>query len=143
MNFADGQRRTCRLQIFTLPSANETFAIGKCLAGRRQNSYRINGKINFSHRQIFCLPSAIFFMGSTAAPLRRLFLHGRRLSLRRNKKNAAKAKTLQTAADCTVFCFAVSSINITSIRKQFPRTQRSHFSLLYKTKNCDILATYI
>ena len=34
MNFADGQRRTCRLQIFCLPSANETsanflFAIGK------------------------------------------------------------------------------------------------------------------
>ena len=58
MNFADGQRRTCRLQIFCLPSANETFAIGKCLAGRRQNSYRINGKLKVCHRQIFYLPPA-------------------------------------------------------------------------------------
>ncbi len=60
MNFADGQRRTCRLQIFSLPSANETFAIGKCLAGRWQISYRINGKLLVCHRQIFCLPSANF-----------------------------------------------------------------------------------
>ena len=52
MNFADGQRRTCRLQIFCLPSANETFADCKCLAGRRQNSYRINGKCKKSNRQI-------------------------------------------------------------------------------------------
>ena len=52
MNFADGQRRTCRLQIFSLPSANETFAIGKCLAGRRQISYRINGKFLVCHREI-------------------------------------------------------------------------------------------
>ena len=54
MKFADGQRRTCRLQIFSLLSANETFAIGKCLAGRRQNSYRINGKFFICHREIFC-----------------------------------------------------------------------------------------
>ena len=47
MNFADGQRRTCRLQIFCLPSANEKFADCKCLAGRRQISYRINGKSEF------------------------------------------------------------------------------------------------
>ena len=60
MNFADGQRRTCRLQIFSLPSANETFAIGKCLAGRRQISYRINGKLLVCHRQIFSLPPANF-----------------------------------------------------------------------------------
>ncbi|HIW35943.1 MAG TPA: hypothetical protein IAA30_03050 [Candidatus Treponema faecavium] len=60
MNFADGQRRTCRLQIFCLPSANETFADGKCLAGRRQNSYRINGKYKFCHRQMYILPSANF-----------------------------------------------------------------------------------
>ena len=52
MNFADGQRRTCRRQIFSLPSANETFADGKCLAGRRQISYRINGKYLFCHREI-------------------------------------------------------------------------------------------
>ena len=52
MNFADGQRRTCRLQIFSLPSANETFAIGKCPAGRRQISYRIIGKFFICHRQI-------------------------------------------------------------------------------------------
>ena len=52
MNFADGQRRTCRLQIFSLPSANENFAVGKCLAGRRQNSYRINGKFLVCHREI-------------------------------------------------------------------------------------------
>ena len=52
MNFADGQRRTCRRQIFCLPSANETFADCKCLAGRRQNSYRINGKCKKSNRQI-------------------------------------------------------------------------------------------
>ena len=80
MNFADGQRRTCRLQIFSLPSANENFADGKCPAGRRQvsrwptasvpladgkcpagrrqNSYRINGKYKFCQRQIFCLPTA-------------------------------------------------------------------------------------
>ncbi|HIW35700.1 MAG TPA: hypothetical protein IAA30_01815 [Candidatus Treponema faecavium] len=51
-NFADGQRRTCRLQIFSLPSANETFAIGKCLAGRRQISYRINGKCKICNRQM-------------------------------------------------------------------------------------------
>ena len=60
MNFADGQRRTRRLQIFCLPSANETFAIGKCLADRRQNSYRINGKLLVCHRQIFSLPPANF-----------------------------------------------------------------------------------
>ena len=54
MKFADGQRRTCRLQIFSLPTANEMFAIGKCLAGRRQISYRIIGKF-------FCLPSANFY----------------------------------------------------------------------------------
>ena len=52
MIFADGQRRTCRRQIFSLPSANENFADCKCLAGRRQNSYRINGKFFISHRQI-------------------------------------------------------------------------------------------
>ena len=55
---SDGQRRTCRRQLFSLPSANETFAIGKCLAGRRQNSYRINGKQKVCQRQIFSLSSA-------------------------------------------------------------------------------------
>ena len=43
MNFADGQRRTCRLQIF---------ADCKCLAGRRQISYRIHDKIKFCHREM-------------------------------------------------------------------------------------------
>ena len=52
MNFAVGQRATCRLQIFSLPSANKKFADGKCAAGHRQNSLRINGKIKFSNRQI-------------------------------------------------------------------------------------------
>ena len=42
-NFAIGQRDTCRRQTFHLPSANKKFAIGKCLAGHRQNSCLING----------------------------------------------------------------------------------------------------
>ena len=69
VNFADGQRRTCRLQIFCLPSANETFAIGKCLAGRRQNSYRINGKYKFCHRQISCRQYADFFLSACGCGL--------------------------------------------------------------------------
>ena len=67
INFADGQRRTCRLPIFCLPSANETFADGKCLAGRRQNSYRINGKFFVCHRQIF--QCAVHMTGSYRAVL--------------------------------------------------------------------------
>ena len=59
--FAVGQRRTCRLQIFCLPSANEKFADGECLAGRRQISYPINGKFKISNRQIFYLPSGNSF----------------------------------------------------------------------------------
>ncbi|HIW35744.1 MAG TPA: hypothetical protein IAA30_02035 [Candidatus Treponema faecavium] len=50
--FAIGQRRTCRLQIFSLPTANRKFAVGKCAAGHRQNSCLINGKIKFSRWQI-------------------------------------------------------------------------------------------
>ena len=42
-----------KLLTFTLPTANKKFAVGKCAAGHRQNSCLINGKIKFSHRQIF------------------------------------------------------------------------------------------
>ena len=51
--FAVGQRDTCNRQTFTLPTANQKFAVGKCAAGHRQNSCLINGKIKFCHRQIF------------------------------------------------------------------------------------------
>ena len=92
MNFADGQRLTCRLQIFSLPSANETFAIGKCLAGRRQISYRIHGKYKFCNRQIVILLNGNFFAGGKL----REQTKGLRLEVR---KKQALVQTQQHAAE--------------------------------------------
>ena len=53
--FAVGQRDTCRWQTFHLPTANKKFAIGKWA-----NVKLAIGKIKFSRRQIYILPSAKF-----------------------------------------------------------------------------------
>ena len=56
---ASGALADCK--IFCLPSANEKFADGECLAGRRQISLPINGKFKICHREIFYLPTGNSF----------------------------------------------------------------------------------
>ena len=93
---ADCKFLVCRRQMKRLPSASVSLATAKFVPNKRQTK---------------SLPTANF-----------LFAIGKIKFSRRQNLNLSSAIFFMgsTAAACTAFCSAVSSINITSIRKQFP-----------------------